>query len=247
MTDLGPLDSFLGLEIKRNRSERTLYLSQSHYGQKILQLHRMERCNPALTPADPHVRLEKSPPGFEATLYERKRYQSGVGSLMYAMLGSRPDIAYAVAKVSQYSINPDTSHWTAVKGIFRYLAGTPDRKLCYERVGSGAGYTNADWGSSDDGKSIGGFTFLLNGAAISWNSKKQSMVALSSTEAEYMALTQGVKESIWFQAILRDFGALQHLDEIRNINVDNQGAMALARNAEYHSRTKHIDIQYHFI
>ena len=181
MTDLGPLSSFLGLEIKRNRRERTLHLSQSKYIQKILQLHRLDLCNPALTPADPHLRLEKSRPDFEATLYERKRYQSAVGSLMYAMLGTRPDIAYVVAIVSQFSINPDASHWTAVKRIFRYLAGTQHRGLCYGKLGSGSGYTDADWGASDDRKSIGSFTFLLNGAAIAWNSKKQSTVALSST------------------------------------------------------------------
>ena len=87
----------------------------------------------------------------------------------------------------------------------------------------------------------------MNGAAISWNSKKQSTVALSSTEAEYMVLTQAVKELIWLQGLLRDLGAWRHLDEIQHINVDNQGAIALARNAEYHARTKHIDIQYHFV
>jgi len=247
MTDLGPLHAFLGLEVYRNRTKRTLHLSQSKYIQKILSIHRMELCDPAMTPADPHVRLETSKPEFEATLYERKRYQSAVGSLMYAMLGSRPDIAYAVSQVSQYSVNPDPTHWTAVKRIFRYLAGTPNRGLCYGILGSGTGYTDADWGSGEDRKSIGGYTFVLNGAAISWNSKKQSTVALSSTEAEYMALTQAVKESIWLQGLLEDLGARRHLEEMRNINVDNQGAMALARNAEFHARTKHIDIQYHFV
>ena len=166
---------------------------------------------------------------------------------MYAMLGSRPDIAYAVSRVSQYSINPDPTHWTAVKRIFRYLAGTPNRGLCYGLFGSGRGFTDADWGSGEDRKSIGGYTFLLNGAAISWVSKKQSPVALSSTEAEYMALTQAVKESIWLQGLLRDLGAKRNLEEMQNINVDNQVAIALARNAEFHARTKHIDIQYHFV
>ena len=104
-----------------------------------------------------------------------------------------------------------------------------------------------DWGSGEDRKSIGGYAFGLNGAAISWNSKKPATVALSSTEAEYMALTQAVKESLWLQAILLDLGALKHLKEIRNISIDNQGAIALARNPEFHARTKHIDIQYHFI
>jgi len=106
---------------------------------------------------------------------------------------------------------------------------------------------DADLGSGDHRKSIGGYAFVLNGAAIGWNSKKQSTVALSSTEAEYMGLTQAVKESIWLQGILGDLGARRHLDEMRHIKVDNQGEIALARNAEFRARTKHIDIQYHFL
>lgn len=163
------------------------------------------------------------------------------------MLGSRPDITYAVSKVSQYSINADSTHWTAVKRIFRYLAVTPNRGLCYGIQGQGSESKDADWSSGDDWTSIGGYSFVLKGAAIGWNSKKQSTVALSSTEAEYMALTQAVKESIWLQGILGDLGARRHLDEMRNIKVDNQVAIALASNAEFHPGTKHIDIQYHFL
>jgi len=247
MTDLGLLRNLLGLEIDRKRIKRTLYLVPTKYVEKILQRHTMELCNPVPTLADSHIRLEKSDPGFEATQYERRRYQSAVGSLMYAMLGTRPDIAYAVSKVSQYSINRGPGHWTAVKRIFQYLAGTPSRGLWYGRQGRGTGYTDADRGSGDDRRSIGGYAFLLNRAAISWNSKKQSTVALSSTEAEYMFLTQAVKESIWLQAILGDLGAIRHADQMRNINVNNQGAIALARNAEFHACTKHIEIQYHFL
>ena len=92
---------------------------------------------------------------------------------MYAMLGTRPEIAYAVSKVSQYSSNPDSSHWTAVKRIFRYLAGTPNRGLWYGIQGAGCGFTDADWGAGEDRRSIGGYTFLLNGAAVCWKSKKQ--------------------------------------------------------------------------
>ena len=246
MTDLGPQHNFLGLEVQRNRTKRTLYLSQSNYGKEILATYKMELCNPAMTPADPHVHLESSKPEFEKTLYKWKRYQVAVGSLMYAMLGSRPDIAYAVSKVSQYSVNPDSSHWTAIKRIFRYSAGIPNCVLCYRLFGSGAGLRNADWANWEDHKSIGGYTFLLNGAAISWTSKKQSTVVLSSTEAEYMALTQAVKETIWLQGLQRDLGAQHHIEEMQNINVDNQGAIALASNAEFHAQTKNIDIQYHF-
>ena len=247
MTDLGELRTFLGLEIERDRQQRTLFLSQKNYIAKILADHGMIDCNPSSTPADPHVRLEKSADSFVPTEAERRRYQSAVGSLMYAMLGTRPDLAYGVSRVSQYNTAPNQTHWTAVKRIFRYLAGTRNRGLLYRRDGNGSGFTDADWGSGEDRRSIGGYAFVLNGAAICWNSKKQATVALSSTEAEYMALTQAVKESLWLQGILLDIGARKHHGEVENINVDNQGAIALARNPEFHARTKHISIQYHFI
>jgi len=250
MTDLGELHSFLGLQIQRNREQRRLYLSQQKYIGKILEDHGMRDCNPSLTPADPHIRLEKSSLDYEATESEKRTYQSAVGSLMYAMLGTRRDIAYAVSKVSQFSTNPGPVHFTAVKRVFRYLAGTINRGLHYGRHAGEVkpgGFTDADWGSSHHRKSIGGYAFVLNGAAVSWNSQKQSTIALSSTEAEYMALTQAVKESLWLQGILYDIGGRKHLPEVQNIYIDNQGAIALAKNPEFHARTKHIDIQYHFI
>jgi len=247
MTDLGPLHSFLGLEIYPNHPLSTLHLSQTKYISKILAEHRMLSCNPSHMPADVHIHLTKSNPEFEAMAADKQVYQLAVGSLMYAMLGTRPDLSYPVAKVSQYSTNPSPTHWTAVKRIFKYLAGTAHRGPYYRSTGMGGGYTDADWGSREDRKSIGGYAFLLNGAAISWNSKKQATVALSSTEGEYMALTQAVKESLWLQAILYDLGAQKHFKEMGNIAIDNQGAMALARNPEFHARTKHIDIPYYFV
>ena len=246
MTDLGPLTSFLGIEIRRSRPGRTLHLSQSRYIATILERHGMSTCAPVSTPADPHIRLQKSLPEDQEDSINQQRYQSAVGSLMYAMIGTRPDIAYAVSAVSQYSTNPGAAHSTAVRRIFRYLAGTQTLGL---RSGAGdcAGYTDADWGTGEDRKSIGGYAFLINGAAVAWMSKKQASVALSSTEAEYMALTQGVKESHWLGELLHDIGALQHQQAIRQIQCDNQGAIALTKNPEYHARTKHIDIQFHFI
>src|SRR5437588_12730666 len=100
---------------------------------------------------------------------------------MYAMLGSRPDISYAVSKVSQYSTNPNATHWAAVKSIFRYLAGTSTRGLLYQGQGTGKGYTDAEWGWGDDRKPIGGYTFVLKGASICWDSKKQTTIDLLAT------------------------------------------------------------------
>jgi len=137
-------------------------------------------------------------------------------------------------------------HWTALRRIFRYLGGTKALGLEY-RGGYCGGYTDADWGSGEDRRSIAGYVFMINGAAISWASKKQGSVALSSTEAEYMSLTQGIKEALWLGELLSDLGAPRYKTEIRQVQCDNQGAIALTRNPQYHARTKHIDIQYHFV
>ena len=198
MTDLGNLRTFLGLAIYRDPPKRTFHLSQRCYIERILDLHGIWNSNWAPTPADRHVKLKQSSQDFEASAVGRQRYQSHVASLMYSMLETCPDITYTVSKVSQYSSNPNLTHWTAMKRIFRYLAGTPALGLCYKLQRPGDGFTDADCSSGEDRPSIPGFAFVLGGAAhILWSSKKQSTAALSSTEAEYMALTQAVKESIW--------------------------------------------------
>ena len=128
-------------------------------------------------------------------------YQSAVGSLMYAMLGTRPDISFAVGAVSQYSSNPGELHWRAVKRIFRYLKGTVGHSLEYKRSDKIVhGYSDADWaGNIDNRRSTTGYAFLMNGGAVSWASKQQPTVALSTTEAEYMALAQATKEAVWIR------------------------------------------------
>ena len=246
MTDLGPLTGFLGMEICRNRVLQNLHLSQQRYIDNILDRFGMSMAATVSTPSDPHVRLPASPADHVADSINQQRYQAAVGSLMYAMIGIRPDIAFALSIVSQYSYNPGPSHCTAVRRIFRYLSGTRTHGIMYG-AGDCGGYTDADWGAGEDRKSIGGYVFLINGGAISWASKKQTSVASSSTEAEYMVLTQGIKESLWLGNLLADIGALKYRKAIQQIQGDNQGALALSKNSEYHARTKHIDIQYHLI
>ena len=191
--------------------------------------------------------LQKPEVGFIADPANRLQYQSAVGSLMYAMLGTWPDITYAVGLVSQFSTNPNSKHWGAVKRIFRYLAGTPGLGIHYGGGNTCGGYSDSDWGGSQDQRSTSGYVFLLNTEAISWASKKQSVVALSSTEAEYMALTQALKEVLWLCTLLVELGALRHAKEISAIACDNQGAIALSRNPGFHAHSKHIDIRYHSI
>ena len=186
MTDLGELTTFIGLEIFRNRGQRTLKASQERYIGRILEAHGMEWCATVTTPVDPAVRLTKNEKKFVTTPANeayRQRYQSAVGSLMYGMLGTRPDIAYAVGIVSQHCTNPNGHHWTAVKRIFRYLAGTQGMGILYGGGARSEGYCDSDWGGSEDRRSTSGYVFVLNGGAISRASRKQPTVALSSTEA----------------------------------------------------------------
>ena len=251
MTDLGELSTFLGLEITRDRSKGLLTLGQHQYIDRILQRHGMQDARPCLTPLAPNTRLpattEPDPTPTTNKEVSLELYQSAVGSLMYAMLGTRPDLAYAVGLVSQFNHSPKWEHWVAVKRIFRYLVGTKGYTLEYGSSNASGGYSDADWGSGHDRKSVGGFLFLLNRGAISWASKKQTSIALSTTEAEYMGMTQAAKEIVWLRALLDEIGAFRHIHQMSVLNGDNQGAIALARNPEYHACTKHIDIQYHFI
>ena len=205
MKDLGELHYILGLQVIRDRPCRMLYLNQAKYIRSILQRYGMEDCKSLATPLDANSKLSKDMAPLtdeDINAMVGVPYQNAVGSLVYAMIGTRADIAFAVGVVSQYMANPGPRHWVAVKRILRYLKGTMDDVLRYGGSYSNlqvVGYCDADYaGDIDSRKSTTGYVFLLNGGAISWNSKKQPTVALSTTEAEYMAATHAAKEAIWF-------------------------------------------------
>ncbi|KAH9803717.1 hypothetical protein KPL71_001892 [Citrus sinensis] len=157
-----------------------------------------------------------------------------------------PDIAQAVGAVSRYMANPGGEHWIAVKRILRYIRGTSDVALCYgESEFTVRGYVDSDFARDlDKRKSTTGYVFTLAGATVSWVSKLQTVVALSTTEAEYMAATQACKEAIWIQRLLEE---LEHGQEKISVFCDSQSALHFARNPAFHSRTKHIGVQYHFV
>ena len=257
MKDLGELHWCLGMRVTRDRTKRTITLDQEKYIGDVLKRFNMLDCKPMLTPADGSIKLtrEMSPTtAAEVSRMENVPYMSAVGSLMYAMVGTRPDIAFAVGAVSRYASNPGELHWRAVKRILRYLKGTAGRGLVFsgsltqDKGSAGVtviGYSDADWaGSLDDRRSTTGYVFQLGGGAISWCSRKQKTTALSSTEAEYMAVAAAIKEALWLRFLLREAGFPQ--DEPTVIFEDNQSCIALAKNPGKHDRTKHIDIRYHF-
>ena len=212
----------------------------------------MENSNPVKTPQDPGLKLTKNMCeggcDHEATM-AHVPYRNAVGCLMYLMVGTRPDLAAAVGVLSQFASNPCPTHWQALKRVFRYVQGTKTHGIEFQAKEQEGlqGYSDADWaGDVDTRRSTSGYAFMMNGGCISWRSKKQRTVALSSTEAEYMALTEAVQEAIWLKAFLCELGEMSLSDAVK-IHEDNQGSIALAKNPECHKRTKHIDIRYHFV
>ncbi|XP_044585033.1 secreted RxLR effector protein 161-like [Cotesia glomerata] len=207
----------------------------------------MEDANPVNIPAELESILSKSV-GSQEAMDPGIPYREAVGSLLFAARVTRLDIEYAVNTVSQFVDNYNNTHWSAVKKIFRYLVGTIDCGIIYGASGSDeslVGYTDADYaGCPDTRRSRSGYVFMLNNAPLSWCSKKQNIVSLSTTEAEYIALGHGVKEAIWLKRMLKELGI--QCGSVP-MNVNNQSAIKLASNPEFHKRTKHIEVRYHFI
>jgi len=174
-------------------------------------------------------------------------YHKAISSLMYTTIGTRPDITYAVTTLSQYLQNPGRAHWEQAKQVIRYLKGTRDFELKFGPSGGVEGFSDANWANdTDDRHSICGYVFTLNEGTISWSSKKQSVVALSSTEAEYIGIMHTAKEAIWVHHLLSKLYSPLVLKYPIMLYCDNKSAIELVKNATFHSRTKHITIRYHY-
>ena len=173
-------------------------------------------------------------------------YSSVVGSIMYAMVCTRPDISHAVSVVSRYMSNPGKEHWHAVKWILRYLRGTTNACLEFGKSKNMVvGYVDSDYaGDLDKRRSITGYVFTLGSSVISWKATLQPTVVLSTTEAEYMAVVEAVKEAIWLRGLVGELSS--NLQKII-VHCDSQSAICLTKDQMFHERTKHIDIKYHFI
>ena len=247
ITDLGPARTFLGLQLERDRTKRTITIHQTSYISKVLERFGMLSSSPVSTPLDPHVKLNvpsTSIPSSDSTNFP---YAAAIGSLMYAAIATRPDISHAVQKLSQYTSNYLPEHVTAVKRVLRYLNGRRSLGITYGSNSNPVfyGFTDSDWGQDiNDRKSISGYVFLLAGGAISWSSKKQNSVALSTMEAEYVALAHATKDSLWLRTFVSDLGF--PLENPTSILCDNQAAIAYAHDNQFHARAKHISTRYHF-
>eukprot|EP00253_Pinus_taeda_P025809 PITA_25809 len=242
MTDLGLLHYCLGIEVWQ--IENHIFLSQSKYAKNLVDRFRMQDCKPATTPMEPGLKLsaQSSSPPVDETLFRQL-----VGSLIY-LTATRPDISFAVSYISRFMSAPKADHWIAAKRVLRYVRGTSDYGLLYTRTSDPilSGYTDSDWaGSVDDRKSTAGYVFSLGSGVVTWTSKKQQAVALSSTEAEYRGTVKASCEAVWLQRMLADMHASQ--TGPTSLFCDNQGVLKLAKNLVFHERTKHVETHCHYI
>ena len=252
MKDMGEAQFILGVQIRRDRANRRLYLSQAEYVRTVLERFNMLDCKPVASPMATGVKLLKAGPADTSDGGDMRDtpYASAVGALMYAALVTRPDIAFAVTTLCQFMSAPTATHWKAAKRVMHYLQGTRHHELVYGWAGGEErqlyGYSDSDWGNDpNDRRSFTGWVFLLHDGAVSWQACKQPTVALSSVEAEYMAATQATREAVWWRTFMTELG--QPPSAATTVHSDSQGAIALSKNPEHHKRTKHIDIQHHYV
>ncbi|GJE98550.1 hypothetical protein PsYK624_147820 [Phanerochaete sordida] len=241
--DLGDAKEFLRMRILKHGS--AISIDQCAYLDKVLERCGMQNCKPAATPL-PH---KYTPAKYDGPVdpARRSRFQTIIGSLMYLMLGTRPDIAFAVTKLAQHSANPSEDHVSKALYICRYLQGTREYALEFSgQEGLGlVAFTDSDWGSDPiDRRSQTGYLLRLAGGAFSWNSRAQRTVAHSSMDAEYMALSDCSRQVVWVRALLAELG---YTLDSTPICCDNQGAIFVSSNPVTERRSKHIDIRYHYI
>ncbi|CAM8906121.1 unnamed protein product [Rhodiola kirilowii] len=251
MKDLGAAQKILGVKILRNRIKGTLYLSQADYITKVLNKFAMLNSKPSPIPLRGHLVLSKADcPSTESDKHKMKDipYDIVVGSVMYDMLCTRPDLAFALSVLSRFMSNLGNAHWTAMKYVLKYIAGTQNLGLVYKKYETKIklkGYVDSDYASNKDTrKSTTALYFTWAGNYISWKSQQQSIVTLSSTKVEYIVAVEAIKEAMWLQGIL---GEIQNTVYIPTMNIDSQSVLYLCKDPVYHERTKHIDVRYHFI
>jgi hypothetical protein len=245
MNDLGTPHSFLGIQFDYH-DDGSVSLHQQGYVQKILSDFCMEECQAKSTPMNPKVSLNPSIDQEDLDDGAKARYGSAIGALMYLMTGTRPDIAFALATLSRFLARPQSHHQAALQRVLRYLKGTQTLRITY-RKGNLIGYTDADFGGSvvtEGAYSTSGYVFKLAGGPISWSSKKQGEIATSTTHAEYIGQYNAILHLQWLRTFLKETG--MYHSPVTHIMADNQSAIALSHNPEFHKRTKHFNVKLHY-
>lgn len=237
---------FLGLHIE-GEADGSIFLHQQAYARRILERFRMEEANPVAIPADPSQQLSLSEPAGDQEDITTAPYREAVGSFMYLSIATRPDITFAVNQASRYLEKPTTTHWRAVKRILKYLKGTINHGLRFkcDQKKQLLAYSDADYaGDLETRRSTTGYVLSFAGGTVPWNSQRQQAVALSTTDAEYMAACQITKEIVWMKRLMKE---LLNADVQTTLLIDNQSAISLIKNPVFHKRVKHIDIRFHYI
>ena len=250
MRDLEEAKFILRIEIKRDQKLQTISLSQSQYSQTILECTGMSTCKPVWTPMVHNLQLSASDLEDNWIIPEmvidgkQVSYLTVIGSLMYLMLGTCPDIAYVVGALSRFSAKPSHMHWEAAKHVLRYIQATKNMELHFNGTELSTdmdfhGYSDAGWSQDpDNSRSTSGFVFISNCGAISWSSKQQSMVALSTRESEYIGLSNAGQHLAWLRAFFDEVGHTQKAPT--ELFCDNQEATILCCDPQFQARTKHI-------
>jgi len=253
MKDLGDASYVLGIEIHRDRSKCILGLSQKAYIDKVLKRYNMHNCS---TTAAPIVKGDKfglfqSPRNqIESDQMKSIPYASAVGSIMYAQVCTRPDLAFVTGMLGRYQSNPGMDHWKGVKKVLRYLQGTKHYMLTYKRSDSleVIGYSDADFaGCVDTTKSTSGYVFTLANGAISWKSSKQTLTASSTMQAEFVACYEAVGQAVWLKNFIPGLRVVDSISKPLTLYCDNIAAVTYASNNKSSNAAKHIDIKYHVV
>ncbi|KAJ0542271.1 putative RNA-directed DNA polymerase [Helianthus annuus] len=251
--DMGPLSYFLGISVTRKDGD--LHLSQQNYIKELLARANLSHAKPVSSPCTTSAMLSV---GDSDPFDDPVKYRQLVGALQYVTL-TRPDITFAVNKVCQFMHSPTVNHWAAVKRILRYLLGTVDHTLLFSQssttvlhaytdaaFNSLSAFSDADWaGCPDDRRSTGGYAIYLGSNLVSWSARKQKTVSRSSTESEYKALADAVAELTWLETLLRELRV--PIRSSPNLWCDNLGATYLSANPIFHARTKHVEVDFHFV
>ncbi|KAI5316235.1 hypothetical protein L3X38_045411 [Prunus dulcis] len=242
MTDLGKMRYFLGIEVIQGSDG--IFISQGKYAQEVLERFKMAQCNSVLNPVVPGFKLTKDEGGVEV---DSTVYKQMVGSLMY-LTSTRPDLMFIISLISRCMERPTEAHLLAAKRAFRYVKGTIDLGIFYKKGGKDEliGYTDSDYaGDQDDRNSTSGYVFKLSSGAVSWFPKKQPVVTLSTTEAEFIAAASSACQVVWLRRILKSLNQEQYSPTL--VYCDNVSTIKLSRNPVMHGRSKHIDIRFHFL
>ncbi len=231
------------------QTNNRIEIDQEIYTRNILEEFGMTNCKDASTPLPIGIRYGRATDENKLNIEEGSGYRTLIGSMMYLVTGTRPDLAFAVTYMSQFSSSPSTEHWTGAKHMLRYLHRMVTMKLTYSKAGEPIKiYSDADWATDPiDRKSFSGYVVLLANGATSWSSRKQTAIALSTTEGEFIAISEATKECMWQQNLLREITQDTFSGKPTSIFADNQGAISLAINHIASESTKHMQLKKFFV